>query len=245
MRHMWMRTLAISSVLLLGAGPAGALTLDFDDFVHGEAVAQQLQIMLGVQLTTLNVPRGHDLGIAFDTNVASSETTDDDLLFSGGWAGGNLAGEPVHDPMLNRILIIQEDASRCGPSGDTYICDDPDDEGGRPAGWFRFDLPDAYDHFAFDLVDVEDAMTEKGMVVFTYEGGDERVYAFEDFAGVAWGNRTANHIDLGDVGMYDRVVIHIGGSGGVDNLVMTPEPGTIALLGLGLAGLSIASRRRA
>jgi hypothetical protein len=249
MRHLWTRILAVSSFLLLGAGPSGALTIDFDDFAHGEAFAQGYEIMLGVTLTTVNAanPGGSiDYGAAFDTTLTESETSDDDLLFQGGWAGGNLFGEPLHDPRLNRILIIQENGLGCA----TGLCTDPDDEGGRPAGSFHFDFPDTFSHFSFDLVDVDDAMSEKGKVEFF--AGDVLVkdYSFAEFEGlgqgVVFGNRSANHIELLDTGAYNRVVIHMGGSGGVDNLVMSqvPEPGTLVLVGLGLTGLSIVSRRR-
>jgi hypothetical protein len=66
------------------------------------------------------------------------------------------------------------------------------------------------------------------------------------------GNNTANRIDpfvaqaLGLEG-FDQVVIHLGGSGAVDNVRYTipvPEPSTAFLIGLGLSLSAIARRSR-
>jgi hypothetical protein len=46
------------------------------------------------------------------------------------------------------------------------------------------------------------------------------------------------------VGEFDEVVITLGGSGGVDNIVtLVPEPSTLALLSLGLGVLLLARPR--
>ena len=248
MRHLC-ATLAFLSTLSLGAATAGALTIDFDGYTHGQDVGSMLFDDLGIVLTTVNLGGGPNLGVAFDTTL--SLTRDEDLQRDDDWAYGNLRlPNPVHDPVLDRILIIQENDNRC----DDGFC--ADDEGSRPAGWFSFDLselPETFSKFSFDLVDIDDPgeEMEDGSIVFTYQDGDPRMYRFEDFVlgqaiaqDVQFGNRSANHIDLGPVGAYDRIVVHMGGSGGIDNLVLTPEPGTLALVGLGLGGLAIAGRRR-
>ena len=57
------------------------------------------------------------------------------------------------------------------------------------------------------------------------------------------GQAAALTLDFDDVGEYDEVVITMGGSGGVDNmLVLVPEPRSFALLGLGLVGLALMGR---
>lgn len=64
------------------------------------------------------------------------------------------------------------------------------------------------------------------------------------FPDVEFGNNTVNHIDFGEIGPFNAVEIDLGGSGGIDNLVVVPEPATFSLLSLGLAGLGVAGRRR-
>ena len=57
-----------------------------------------------------------------------------------------------------------------------------------------------------------------------------------------FGNNTVSRIaPIGGFGLFDRIEITLGGSGAVDNLVLLPAPGALALLGLGLLSLS---RRR-
>ena len=152
--------------------------------------------------------------------------------------------------MLDNILILQESETGCGDG----TCDDPDDEGSRPAGDFTFLFQETFQLFRFDLIDVENETDELGRIVFLLGGVEVVAVGFDEFLGlglgVVYGNNSANRIDLGLIGDFDTVVIEMGGSGGVDNLVAlhkepVPEPSTGALMGLGLLALGIASRRRA
>ena len=63
---------------------------------------------------------------------------------------------------------------------------------------------------------------------------------------VAFGDHTANRVDLGTLAQFDAFTITMGGSGGVDNLVMNvvPEPGTAALVLLGLGAFATRGLRR-
>ncbi len=59
---------------------------------------------------------------------------------------------------------------------------------------------------------------------------------------VLLGNNSINRIapiDLTGLGNIRRAEIKLGGSGGVDNIIANPEPGTVLLLGSGLAGLAL------
>ncbi len=94
---------------------------------------------------------------------------------------------------------------------------------------------------------------ENGAVVFLFDGGmliDE--IAFSDFGpqsqgDLEFGNNTANRIDLFDIDdRTTRVAIKLQGSGGVDNITFTPvpEPASLVMMGLGLAGLAVRGTRR-
>ena len=70
-------------------------------------------------------------------------------------------------------------------------------------------------------------------------------------ASIVYGDNSANRIDpifAQDLGLisFDEVQIHFGGSMAIDNISYTelPEPGTVFLMGLGLTGLLLQSRRR-
>lgn len=231
--------------LFFAAAPAAALSIDFDSFGHGDIVANPLADHGGYTLVVENLHRSFDIGVAFDTGV--SRSSDSDLEMGNAWSGGNLAPSTE----LGRILILQENDD-CG----ALSCSDPDDEGKRPAGKFTFLFDQTFQLFSFDLVDVEDASMEMGRITFFERtpGGVDIVtasFGFDEFLGlgqgVAYGDNTANRIDLGEVGDFNAVQIELGGSGGIDNLNATvvPEPGTATLLGLGLVALARFGRRRA
>ena len=236
-------SLALTGVLALAAAPAGALTIDFEGFGHGDILADGQGTQAGYTLEVENFNRGFDLAVAFDSNTPPSQTTDDDLVRDAGWAFGNLDSNED----LGNLLILQENDDCMAGN-----CVDPDDEGRRPAGEFTFLLDQTYSLFAFDLVDVEDSTAEAGEIELLLGGAGGTQVAFFTFdelesigQGVVFGNNSANRIDLGAVGDYDTVRIRLGGSGAVDNLILAvPEPGSAALLGLGLFGLAARGRRR-
>lgn len=229
--------LAATLVAWAGSALATPFSLTFSEFGHGDVVTDSQ----GVSIDADNFHRAFDFAVAFDTD--ESGTADMDLEFGGGWTLGNLAG----DNPLGNILILQENDTDCA----TGTCSDPDDEQKRPAGSFDLLLTEVFTGFSFDLVDVE-AMGENGSIAF-YLGdapAPAAAFGFDDFLGwgqgVQYGNNSANHIDFeGHLSApFDRVVITMGGSGGIDNLTLVPEPGTAALLGFGLLGLAYHGRRR-
>lgn len=230
------------AVALLLPAAASALTLDFEEFVHGEVVTSSQ----GVTIVTTNFARSFDLGVAFDSTRLGTADPDLEGPPPTPWAGGNLAPGTA----LSKILVIQENKTGCQDG----VCDDPDDEGARPSGVFDFLLPVPVSAIGFDLVDVEGAV-ENGSVTF-FDGALPKTVAFVDLTDpgsafydptVQFGNHTANRIrpftarSLG-LTAIDRVLIAMGGSGGIDNLTSAPEPGA-ALLLAGTALLLLAATR--
>ena len=231
----------LSAATALSA-PATAHAVSFDSLTHGEIVRS----LDGITITaeSFNPNLDVDYAIGFDTRATG--TRDRDLEASGTaslWSGGNIA-----DEALNLILIIQENGFGCGDG----FCDRPDDEGRRAAGNLTFDFATPLLDFGFDVVDVESATAENGMVFFFADGDDtaDARVEFMDFVtagsgfydpSISYGDNTANRISpitaeaLG-IASFQRVTITMGGSGGVDNLAFTsvPEPTTVVLMAMGL-----------
>jgi hypothetical protein len=236
--------LVVAIAAAMVAVQAQALTLDFEGFAHGQIVSPPEHASYqGIVISVDNFEAGHpDHGVVFDSENQIN-TADPDLEHGAGWAAGNLASSSV----LGNILIIQENNNGC----DDFVCDNPDDEARRQAGTITLSLSPIltpFSSFEFDLIDLDEITAENGSIEFLIGGVQAAFFGFDEFTGVTLGDNSANHIniaDLGDIGSYDEVVITMGGSGGVDNLLLTaPEPDTLALTSLGLAGLAVVGRSR-
>lgn len=225
----------MASILTIAAmpGSAQALTIDFEDYAHGEVVTGGS----GFTITVDNFVRAFDYGVAFDSDL--SGTADADL--EADWSGGNLVGQS-----LGKILIIQENAAGC----DLGLCTSPDDEGGRPAGTITVELDVATPIFGFDLIDVDSTMAENGALTLWDATGTSVSIDFATvLSGFDIGDNTANRVDpyvASDLGLGPIVKVEflLGGSGGIDNLVVIPEPATFLLMAMGLLGLGLAGHHR-
>lgn len=233
--------LTCTGILAL-AGSAQADIIDFSGFEHGRIISNQYAHM-GVTITADNFSRSFDLAAIFDSD-RSSDSRDPDLLYP--WDRGNLVGT-----RLGNMLILAENNTGASDG----ILDRPDDEANRPAGTFTFDFAQRITYFGMDIIDVEGTVQENGFMAFYRDGNLITQIGFADFQNassphfdptVVFGDNSANRLtpvfaSEYEAGGFDRVVVRLGGSGAIDNIVI-PGPGAASLLAA--ASLGLARRRR-
>ncbi|HMQ15284.1 MAG TPA: PEP-CTERM sorting domain-containing protein [Phycisphaerae bacterium] len=232
-----MRHLLAIGVAVLGVGPASASTFNLNTLPHGTIVTGQVP---GMAVAATNPNRPFDLAIIFDTN--KTNTADPDLE-GPNWPVGNLA--PHTD--VGNLLIIAE--NKTDANGDGLI-DSPDDEGNRPAGQIFLTFAQPLTSFGFDLIDVDNETDESGGLKFLMNGTQVGWIPFDAFTNpnsphyqptVVYGDHSANRIgpltvlENGQPVAFNKVVVYMGGSGGIGNIV--PEPASLALLVFGALGL--------
>jgi hypothetical protein len=245
-----MRTISVSALAFLslaGAASAGVITpvtITFEGQVHGRILSNQFASQGLLSITANNPNRAFDLAAIFDSTRTG--TADDDL--EDAWDGGNIPSNTI----LRNLVIIAENNT----GADDGILDDPDDEGTRPAGSLTFQFASQLAYFGFDIIDLESVIQESSNLQFFRNNVNVGTVNFSQFvtngnqyfdSTVVFGNNSANRIQpitaasLGVSG-FDRVVLNLGGSGAIDNLVIpAPSSGVIVL---GAAAL-LSRRRRA
>jgi hypothetical protein len=220
--------------------PLAAVTIDFDDFDHGDIVAAPLAKHPGYTLVVENDARSFDKAIAFDTEA--SGTADDDLERGSGFAEGN-----IQDAHLGRIL-----GSRRTTAAARRSAARPTTRADRPAGKLTFVL-DAQQELVLVRSRRRRRLDERGRPDHVLPARERRrrrtsspSFTFADFLGlgqgVQYGDNSANHVELGRLRRVRRVRDPDGRLGGVDK----PAPrraaragaGVGALLGIGLAALA-------
>ena len=131
MKSVLFKGLIAAACFATASAQAAVVVIDFEDFdttdfKHGTVVSNQYDSADFGNLTISadNINRTDpDYAVVFDSTTPKSATTDGDLVapFS------NSSGLGTANP--GNILIIQENSPGCS----TGICEDPDDEGRRPA----------------------------------------------------------------------------------------------------------------
>jgi hypothetical protein len=232
----WLRVLCCCAFAILAApGLAAGVTVTFSGFSHGEILDTDFAAIGITSITTANIGGGPNLGVVFQTQFGGS-TTDNDLL-GPPWVGGNLSPGTV----LGNVFIIQENSSGCaagnaaGSAGD--ICDDPDDEGSRPAGSHTLLFSTPVIDFGFDLIDIENITNENGSIDF-FDGvtpGTSVSWADLTTAGtffdptISFGNNSANRVSpitAASVGLsqIDKIVIRLRATGKEEGRLDPPRP---------------------
>ncbi|WDE09718.1 hypothetical protein [Thalassomonas haliotis] len=230
---------------------AGMIVLDFDDFQDGQIIDDEYFSQHGVTINSMNyidgvAGNGNDVSnrqVAFNTLNDSSR--DNDLEYNNNnndykdpgsafsYSALNLPGYAGADNPGN-ILILQENGNGCSDG----ICDDPDDEGSRAAGYFEFVFDDLVSILNLDFFDTEDTSSMNGFnAIEFYDENDNEVHAGMFVPEVADGQFIRQGFN--NINDIKRMVINMPGSGGIDNLVFTttdvPEPHSWLLLSAALA----------
>ena len=230
------------SMILCTASDAGAETITFEGLGNGQLINTPFEVS---PLVDIHGGAGMHLGTAiFDSTVGGPN----DFL-----------GAPDLDLLvgLGNLLILQENDSP-NMTGDFF--DEPNDESHGGEIIFDFLLP--VQALSIDLVDIDTGAATD--VILTDVDGLQRFYSVPDnwttdvlvaptgwqtldlttlagqpaAAGAIGGDATAIE-DLGfDAGNVMQLVVNFSGSGAVDNLLFAvPEPSTLVLLVMAVAGL--------
>jgi hypothetical protein len=231
------------ALTLAGSAVATPITITFEGQVHGRIVTNQFAAQGLTSITANNPSRSFDLAAIFDTTRTG--TADPDLQDP--WDGGNIPANTI----LRNVLIIAENNTGAGDG----VLDNPDDEGNRPAGSLSLQFASPLTYFGFDVVDIEGVVSEASRLEFFSGAANVGTVDFTKFVTndgnpfydptIAFGDNFANRIrpitaaSLG-AASFDRVVVHLGGSGAIDNLVIPAPSAGAAVIAAGL----FASRRR-
>lgn len=182
--------------------------------------------------------------------------TDDGRPANSGFKTSNLGGNSPDSTGYRNILIIQEKYSGShyiGDCGGTSggVCAKADDE--AAGGVMKFDFTEAVDLVGMNIFDIEEQSSGyMGKVWFDYADGG----TFEASLDIPKiGGSTVAFLDFGSLG--ENVIamyVKCFGSCGIDNITGAtdvtppgggvPEPGAMALFGVGIAGMALVRRRR-
>lgn len=219
--------------------------------VHGQVIDNEYATEIpgsngvGVTISATNLISSSDRAVAFDTDAFDSD--DPDL-----WAPftdiNSFAGDVDDDPQPanqyspGNVLIIQENTTGCSDG----VCNDPDDEGGRPAGALDLVFDTAVTIFSIDFFDIEgaeDGQSANNEVRFFDANGNQIGQTF--YTPNTGGDRHWDRLVFnGDLGIQNvrKVRVEMAGSGGIDNVVggvadavPVPLPPSLLLFGSALA----------
>lgn len=251
------RLLTISVLCLVALGTYtphsnGAVhVLDFDNFENGQIIDSEYTANYGVTIDSVNYKKYHKQNdnvygrqVAFDTT--KNKTRDSDLEFNNieneyNDASSNFAYTALNIPGYQgavtpgNVLILQENGNGCKDG----VCDKPDDEQRRAAGYFEFSFSSLVSILNLDFFDIEDQA-----------GQDSKFYAIQFFDNDNNEIHKNNYLPtMGDgqfvrqafsgINNVKRLVLNMPGSGAIDNLAFktaeVPEPTAFAffLIALG------------
>ncbi len=241
--------IGLTAGLFVSHAQAGISVLDFNSFANGQIIDNEYADDYGVQISSVNYKGSKKdvIGrqVAFDT--LKSNTRDPDLEFNNTRNDYNDLSSsyqytalslPGYQGQTNpgNVLILQENKRGCGDG----VCDRPDDEGTRAAGYFEFTFNSLVDILNIDFFDVEDQA-----------GQDSKFFAIQFFDTDNNEIHKNNYVPTMGDGQFvrqafsgidgvKRLVLNMPGSGAIDNLAFrateeVPAPVALLILALGLA----------
>jgi hypothetical protein len=144
------------------------------------------------------------------------------------------------------FLIIHERANECNAT----VCNDPDDEGTRPAGKIFMDFSTEVTLKSIDFFDIEGAEngdTVNNQIVL-YDSAGAVIPNAMFYTPDTGGDKTWDQVNFGDLAGVKTVEIRLGGSGAVDNIkfevAQVSEPAGLGLLAFGMVAMGALHRRR-
>ncbi len=225
-----------AAALFSAAGYAHALTLDFDTDAQGNPILagqfiDEEYADWGVHITAKNYNRCFDAAIAFDSLHPTGGDYD---LRTDRWRYGQ-----NNDEERGNVLILAENIRDRNRDG--YV-DNPDDEGGRHAGYFDFLFDQTISSGSLIMLDV-DNRCEPGSVQFFLDGH----LLDESYDFIALGDNSVQTLDWSGF-TYDKMRVNLGGSGAVAqvdaNANPVPEPVTAILVAGAVTSLTLRTTRR-
>lgn len=144
------------------------------------------------------------------------------------------------------FLIIHERANECN----TAVCNDPDDEGTRPAGKMFIDFSQEIVLESIDFFDIEGA--ENGNTInnqiVLYDSAGAVIPNLMFYTPNTGGNNKWDQVDFGNLSGVKTVEVRLGGSGAIDNIkfgvTQVTEPAGLGLLAFGMIAMGTIRRRR-
>jgi hypothetical protein len=225
----YIKTTFISALLLISPVALAGI-INFEDNSSGTIIDDEYYLSDGVKFNGVNVDRNaNNLAVLFDTN---NYTGGDSDLAAPFFNNGDLG-----DIRPGNVLIIHEHPYECTQ----FVCQDPDDEGSRPAGYFEINFSEAVTLNSIDFFDIE--IEENGVssnnLISLFDSNNVEIFPNTFYTPNTGGDNQWARLDFAVSGV-SSMKIKLYGSGAIDNISYTkvPEPSTIVNLVLGIMGLT-------